>query len=372
MLREVTLDDIHPIALGAGILGTGGGGNPYLGTLHLHQVMREYGAAQIVDPFDLPDDALLPCIGYIGAPTASIEKMQEGTELLRALRLLEDHIGRKADGLVIAEIGGANSMGPLCAGLQAGIPVVDCDSMGRAFPELPMSVFMFYGDATVAPFAMADAGGSSIVVPHTVSAAWAERLARNLATSMGATAGLCGFIVSGAQVKQRGIHYTLSLAHRIGLRVIEAQDAGDDVPDAISDLLSGRILLRGKIVDVNRRTTRGFARGTLTIEGFGVHPDRLYIEFQNEFLIAYLNGEVIATVPDLITIVTDDTGEPVSTEILRYGYRVAVLGIPGAAQLKTATALKVVGPRAFGYDVDFAPMPGNSIGVDFREERQHI
>jgi DUF917 family protein len=229
-----------------------------------------------------------------------------------------------------------------------------------------MSVFMYHGDATVAPLAMTDAGGNSIIIPHTVSDVWAERLARNLATSMGATAGFCGCIVNGAQVKQRGIHYSLSLAHRIGLRVIEAQKAGDDVPEAIADILSGRVMLHGKIIDVNRRTTRGFARGTLTIEGFGAHRDTLYIEFQNEFLIAYLNGEVIATVPDLITIVTDDTGEPVSTEVLRYGYRVAVLGIPGAAQLKTPAALKVVGPRAFGYDVDFAPMPGNSIGVDFR------
>ena len=35
MLSQVTVDDIHPIAIGAGILGTGGGGNPYLGSLHL-------------------------------------------------------------------------------------------------------------------------------------------------------------------------------------------------------------------------------------------------------------------------------------------------------------------------------------------------
>jgi hypothetical protein len=263
-------------------------------------------------------------------------------------------------------------MGPLVTSLQAGIPVVDCDSMGRAFPELQMSVFLFHGQASVTPLAMADAGGNSVVIPHTVSAIWAERIARDLATSMGATAGLAGCIVSGQQVKEYGIHYTLSLSHRVGQRVLQAQDAGDDVPEAIADILSGRILLRGKIVDVNRRTTRGFARGTLTIEGFGATPESLYIEFQNEFLIAYLDGEIVATVPDLICIVTEDTGEPVSTEVLRYGTRVAVLGVPAAPQLKTHAALQVVGPRAFGYDVDFAPLPGNSIGIDFRFIRQQI
>jgi hypothetical protein len=67
-------------------------------------------------------------------------------------------------------------------------------------------------------------------------------------------------------------------------------------------------------------------------------------------------------VPDLITIVTDDTGEPISTEILRYGLRVAVIAMPGAAALKTPRGLQVVGPRAFGYEVDFAPLPGGVIG----------
>jgi uncharacterized protein len=366
MPHHVTLDDIQPIALGAGILGTGGGGNPYLGALHLREVMRQHGSASIIDPSDLPDDALVPMVGFIGAPTASIEKMEEGNELVRAIRLLEKHIGREMDALGIAEIGGANSIAPLVASLQTRIPVVDGDAMGRAFPELPMSVFFFHANASITPLALVDAGGNSVIVPHTASARWAERLARNLATSMGATAGLAGCVVTGKQFKEFGIHYTLSLAHRVGHRVLQAQDAGDDVPHAIAEILSGRIILRGKIVDVNRRTTQGFARGTLTIESFGAKPDTLYIEFQNEFLIAYLNGEVVATVPDLICIVTEDTGEPVSTEVLRYGTRVAVLGVPAAAQLKTPAALQVVGPRAFGYDVDFTPLPGDSIGVDFR------
>ena len=365
-MKTVTLDDIERIALGAGILGTGGGGNPYLGSLNLREVIRQHGPVTIVDPADLPDDALIPLVGYIGAPTASIEKMPEGTEVLRAIRLLEQHTGRPVSAVGIAEIGGANSLAPLVAGILSGLPIVDGDSMGRAFPELPMSVFFFEAGVSVTPLALADAGGNAVVIPHTISAGWAERLARTLATSMGATAGLAGSLVSGAQFKQYGIQYTLSLAKYLGQRVLEAQANGDDVPENIAGALQGRIILRGKIVDLNRRTTQGFARGTLVIESFG-GQDRLDIEFQNEFLIAYLNGEVVATVPDLISIVTDDTGEPISTETLRYGMRVAVLGIPAAQALKTPKALAVVGPRAFGYDVDFQPLPGGCIGERLSE-----
>ncbi|MBK8020986.1 MAG: DUF917 domain-containing protein [Chloroflexi bacterium] len=359
-LKTVTLDDIDAIALGAGILGTGGGGNPYLGSLHLREVIRKHGPARVIDPFDLDDDAMVVMAGFIGAPTASIEKIEQGEELLTALRAFEQHMGRKAAAIGIAEIGGSNSFAPVVLAIQAGVPVVDCDAMGRAFPELPMSVFFFEAELPVTPLAMVDAGGNRVIIPRTADAKWAERLARTLATRMGGTAGLIASFVPGSAIKTYGVHYTLSLARDLGRRVMTADI--DDAPGAIAEALQGKVILRGKIVDLERRTTRGFARGTLTIEGFSGR-EQLYIEFQNEFLIAQLNGEVVATVPDLISIVTEDTGEPVSTEVLRYGMRVAVLGIPAARGLKTPKGLAVVGPRAFGYDVDFNPMPGGIIGL---------
>ena len=68
---------------------------------------------------------------------------------------------------------------------------------------------------------------------------------------------------------------------------------------------------------------------------------------------------MLCAVPDLITIVSLDDGEAVGTESLRYGLRVAVLGMPAPKELKTPEALEVVGPRAFGYDMDFIPMAGD-------------
>ena len=54
------------------------------------------------------------------------------------------------------------------------------------------------------------------------------------------------------------------------------------------------------------------------------------------------------------------TGVPVTTEQVRYGLRVSVVILPANPLLKTPQALKVVGPRAFGFDVDyFEPRPLN-------------
>ena len=58
-------------------------------------------------------------------------------------------------------------------------------------------------------------------------------------------------------------------------------------------------------------------------------------------------------VPDLITLVETETGYPVTTEILRPGLRVTVVGLPCSPLMKTTKALKAVGPKAFGYDLPY-------------------
>ena len=117
------------------------------------------------------------------------------------------------------------------------------------------------------------------------------------------------------------------------------------------------MLFQGKIVDVLRRVTGGFARGEVTIEGLddysGAH---LTIDFQNENLIARCGQTVLCTVPDLICILERDTGTPINTELLRYGFRVVVVGFPAPAPLTSAQALQVVGPQAFGYDLSYRPL----------------
>ncbi len=50
----------------------------------------------------------------------------------------------------------------------------------------------------------------------------------------------------------------------------------------------------------------------------------LTVGFQNEFLVATTGDEVLATTPDLISMLDLETGEPITTEGLRYGHRVAV------------------------------------------------
>jgi DUF917 family protein len=83
----------------------------------------------------------------------------------------------------------------------------------------------------------------------------------------------------------------------------------------------------------------------------------MQVDFQNENLVARVEGHIVASVPDLICVVAVDDAEPITTELLRYGQRVAVVGIPCHPLLATPEAIAVVGPRAFGYDLDYQPLP---------------
>ena len=57
--------------------------------------------------------------------------------------------------------------------------------------------------------------------------------------------------------------------------------------------------------------------------------------------------------PDLICVMDTVSGEAIGTETLRYGQRVTVVALPAPPVLLTPKGLEHVGPRAFGYDLDF-------------------
>ena len=360
MARNIDRDDLERLAIGAGILGTGGGGNPYLGKLYTQRLLDEGATITMVDPLAVPDDALVAPVGSMGAPVVSVERIRRGDEFLRSLRALEKHLDCEITHVVCSEIGGSNSTSPMVLAAQTGLPIVDGDGMGRAFPELQMNTYMIYGIAA-SPVAISDPRGHVALFDHLSDATTLERYARAVTIQMGGSSGVAGPVMSGLQLRRTVIPRTITLAIDIGNAVLNARAGHADPIDSVLMVSGGQRLFLGKIVDVERRLVGGFARGVLSVEGMGAQAGQtLTIDFQNENLIARTgSGDVLAVAPDLICIVDAETAEPVTTELLRYGLRIEVLGIPAPAALKSDAALRSVGSAAFGYkDVEFVPLPG--------------
>jgi DUF917 family protein len=297
----------------------------------------------------------------MGSPTISFERLPRENEALNAIRALERHLGRMITHVVPSEIGGSNSTIPMVVAVQAGIPVIDADGMGRAFPELQMVTFCI-GGVSPTPAALANYHGQAIVFDHIDDAVALERYARAVAIQMGGRAGYAFPAMSGRELKATAIPGTLSLAIRVGAAVLDARLAHRSPVDAICETSGGRVLFAGKVTDVRRELRGGFARGVVTIAGSGAFAGEVVrVDIQNEYLIARSgNGRILAVVPDLICLVDSDTGDPLTTEVLRYGLRATMIGIPAPPQLRTEAALRVVGPNAFGYDdVPYIALPGH-------------
>ena len=358
-MRELTLGELRDLARGAAVLGTGGGGDPTIGRLLVEQAMADGGRIELLDPDEVDDDALVVPTAMMGAPTVMIEKLPAGDEAVAALRALEAHLGRRADATMPIECGGINSMIPLGVAARTGLPVVDADGMGRAFPELQMETFGVYG-VSGSPMAVCDERGASAVIT-TPTNDQMEWYARGLTIRMGGAAHTASYPMSGADVKRTAVPRTLSLGILVGRTIREARERHADPFAALSDALRdtlyehGEVIFAGKVVDVMRRTVDGFARGNAWIEPFEDGP-RLELAFQNEHLVARVGTQVRAIVPDLIAVLDAETAEPITTEQLRYGQRVRVFAISTPSVMRSPEALAVFGPAAFGLEHAYEPV----------------
>lgn len=344
MVWHITGDTVGGLARGAAVLGTGGGGDPYVGALLARQAIGA-GSVEVVTLRELPDDALVITAAMMGAPTVMVEKLPSIDEVLTPIRALAASLGREVTHIACAEIGGVNSTIPVAAAAALGLPLLDADGMGRAFPELQMVLPTMYG-ITASPLGVADEKGN-VAVLQTIDNLWTERIARVAAVEMGCSVMIAGFAMTGAQARESLVDGSLSLCVELGERIADARVSNADPVASVIERLGGRELFAGKVVDVARATTTGFARGSARIRGAS---NDLVLSFQNEHLVAQLGEKVLVTTPDLIIVLEHDTGEPITTEALRYGQRVRVVSAPADERWHSEAGLALVGPGYFGYD----------------------
>jgi uncharacterized protein len=357
--KTIDKQALSEITLGASILATGGGGDPEIGLLWAYNVVDQGNEILLVDPEAMPDDALATIAGCLGAALVLTEKPPNGQELFWCYDRLRRYMGKPIQAVVPPEAGGVNTPVPMAVAGAVGVPVIDADGMGRAFPELQMTSFYVHG-VSPSPTAAADEKGH-VTICDSSDALLTERIIRNAAMAYGGISWIAGYPMTGRQLKDTGILRSISMAWELGRLVFAARKKHLDPIAEVIALTGGYQAFCGKIVDIDREfgaeKTKGFSLGRITMEGVDDFKDRkAIIGFQNEWLTIEIDGDVRCMPPDLICILDPATGEPIRTDIVRYGYRGSVVLIPAHERMRTERGIATFGPRYFGYRHDYVPV----------------
>ena len=337
-MKEVTISDLEDLALGATVLGSGGGGDPAYELLMAKQQFETHGPVMLVSINDVPDQALVAPVSFMGAPLVGIEKLPSGREFVGILEMLSKLKGRSPTHLLSAEIGGSNAFTPLIVAGATGLPVIDGDTLGRAFPELQMSSCNLKG-ISPSPAIIGDSL-NGVVAVNVPDATKVEQLCRKLTVEMGSSAAVSLYSMSGKEAKDAIIPGSITRAIEIGkaLRM--------DSIDGLLEVTDGSLIGEGMITDIDQSIQEGFLKGTVTIEGLKTFK----VFYQNEYLMLMQGEQREAVTPDIIVLLEQNTGKPITSESLSYGIRVQIVVIPGPEIWKSPEGMKMVGPEYFGYN----------------------
>lgn len=346
---EISAADAAPFAEACAVLGGGGGGDPQPALDVVIAALQETGPAAVVSATKLdPDGMILPWL-YVGAPTVLEEKLWSGREAGALVAELEAMSGKAVVGIMTVEIGGQNGVLPLAWASALNLPLVDADGMGRAFPLITQTKMNVLGVAA-GPVVVTDEHLNVIVI-RPISNDMAEVLVRASAATMGGRIATAPYPMSARDAVTYSIEGSVSRAFRLGQALAKAP--GREVR-TLEEQLGAELLGTGRVIDLERHFEDAAARGSATIL---LDEDRmLRVEFRDEYIVALLDGQLLAVTPDVIAVLDIQSGRAVTTEQLCFGQKLAVLAFPCDPVWRSVRGLELVGPRAFGLSLDYHPV----------------
>ncbi|MDI3534831.1 MAG: uncharacterized protein PWQ82_1196 [Thermosediminibacterales bacterium] len=359
MNKKLTSQNIESLYHGSIFLGSGGGGKPDTLLSVLKSSVNKNEKIPLIPPTEVPDDSTVAAVGIIGSPELLNEDIPTGDEGIRALRLLEQILEKKIDFLVSPEGAGVNILYPLLVSTKAGIPLIDGDGMGRAFPELQMTTFHIYGEIPGAPMVLCDSRGDEKIF-YSMDNFLLEIDTRQALNEYGGAGYFAGFAMTGREAKTAIVPDTISFCEKLGEVFSETSSYQKILKDIINvtknSIYGSAIELFIGFVE-GMGNVRTFKLRTINLRGTREYnQEEFKILIQNENLFAYRNNKVAAMVPDLICLLDYQSGIPLNNNDLTPGMEVAVIGIPAPTLLKTKKALNVVGPQCFNYKSGYQPL----------------
>jgi uncharacterized protein len=306
---KLELNQLKPLSFGASILGSGGGGNPEILLNLVEWYFNKYNTIDIISTNELDNSDLIVPLGLLGAPLVFLEKIPNLIPFEEIYKqITRDFPGRRIV-LMPAEIGGSNALSPLLLAAKYNLPVLDGDFMTKP-AVLHKTNFL--------PAYIADCVGNFARLNIKQNTQLLERVLRDIAINFGSAAVVAIYLFFAEQAQEYIIEGSITRALEIGLKFSEFEtDSAKALP-----LMGGGIIAIGTIDHVIHTIKDGFLTGYVTIK---TPHTSLIIYYQNEFLLAMQNEIVVASSPDIITLIDEQTGSVVTTDILRFGIKVKVI-----------------------------------------------
>ena len=370
--------DLAFIAEGVGIFGTGGGGSTYAVLMHSINTLRTLpkGRMRIVEAEAAFNGSHIALIAGVGSPSASNERLAGSTEIPAALTTLAQYHGiKRYTGIVHPEIGGGNGMCGFGAAATMDIPIIDADTMGRAFPRVDMSLPYVYGACEPYPAVVADARSNSQIIAFADSARRMENLMRATCVELGHSA-VVSMSIPGTALRDYCCHNVMSMSWYVGRAIYLARRLNRDIVAALIKTWPGsKLLYLGKVGSFSKKVSGGWTTGMCVVnpdteidggqgvQAPGISDSRpMVLQYQNEFLYAALQNpdlslQPVCTIPDMVTVLDQD-GSAIATNELKYGLRISVIAMPAHPLWFGPEGMEKGSPEAFGLDMEYISYGG--------------
>jgi len=367
-----TEQECEDFVRGLCFMGSGGGGPPKLGLKLLLDQLEAGREIEWVDVDSLPEEAWTATVAGMGGRGGAGGTEEELSELgcvdeqydplgrmVAAVQALQDYAGIKVEAIVPVEIGASNVPAPIAAAVELGLPAVDGDyAGGRAIPEVPQTIPELRG-VPVSPLSFVTRWGDVVILKDTVSTAMADRIGRLIIVAVYGGVGVSCYLMQVKEAKDVMAAGTLSKALHVGQVIREARERGaDPVAEAVK-AVDGWLLFEGEITatEIADEESYAFGLGSHELEGLGNYEGHIFkIWYKNEYHVSWLDGKPFATSPDSLIMVDLTTGEPAISYDFSVGTQVAVVGRKAHEVHRTLKGIEVLGPRHFGFDLDYVPI----------------
>ncbi len=349
-MRTIGREQMLDISVGGGFLGAGGGGSVSEGAKLVDRILQFGTGVELASADEIDDDAWGAVVAGMGSPVASKSNPRTYSPTW-AMDTLAEAMGFEPSFVIPFETGAGNSLTPMQVAIQKSIPVVDGDPVGRAVPQIDMTTFHL-GRIGISPLGLANEDRITAVL-RTESSYDMERVARAISSELGGVAAIACYAMQGADMKRHIIRDTTTLCEGIGATIRRTQAEGGDVAAVLLERFDAYLLGRGIVASVESGIRGGFDFGRVELRG----DLPLDVAFQNENMVASRDGEVLATVPDLICAV-DGRGVPVTNADVVEGMEITYLGMAANPAFRTAEAFALFSKAldVLGFREDFIPI----------------